>query len=148
MPPGFQFPVNVGTVDLWTTIAADANGEEPMTAERGVCFLNVIARMRPGVSLTEARADMNVIAERLAQQYPDSNGKRGAVWITPELEMLHCLFSWARSDLCFSSRVQMSLISCSRGPPLDTENYPSALHSGQVACVSFGSFSPRACCCH
>jgi len=88
MPAGFQFPIESGSIDLWTTIAADAGGEEPMTAQRSAHFLDVIACLRPGVSLKEAQADMDVIAERLSKQYPDSNGKRGAVWIEPALETL------------------------------------------------------------
>lgn len=39
----------------------------------------VIARLKPGVTLEEARAGMNVIAARLAAQYPDANGGKGVL---------------------------------------------------------------------
>src|SRR5258706_2469720 len=45
---------------------------------RGSHFLNVVARMKPGVTLQAAREDMKAIAARLAAQYP-SNQRIGAV---------------------------------------------------------------------
>src|SRR5882672_10436800 len=74
MPPGVQ---HVGgdfrsmphgeTVDLWGPL------EMPPRAERGAHFCNAIGRLKPGVSLEQATADLNVIAGRLAQQFPNSN---------------------------------------------------------------------------
>ncbi len=51
-------------------------------ASRGSHYLEVIARMKSGVTLPKARAEMDTIAARLAQQYPDVNARRGAV-VTP-----------------------------------------------------------------
>ena len=48
-------------------------------AQRGNHFLEVIARMKPGVTLKQAQAEMETIAARLAQQYPDYNTRIGAV---------------------------------------------------------------------
>jgi len=48
-------------------------------ASRGSHFLEVLARMKPGVTLKQAQAEMDTIAARLAQQYPDHNKRRGAV---------------------------------------------------------------------
>jgi putative ABC transport system permease protein len=48
-------------------------------AMRGSHFLEVIARMKPDVKLTQARSEMQTIMARLAQQYPDVNARRGAV---------------------------------------------------------------------
>ena len=52
------------------------------TTERGNHFLDVIARMKPGVGLKQAQAEMETIAARLAKQYPRSNTRIGAT-VTP-----------------------------------------------------------------
>ncbi len=51
---------------------------------RGNHFLQVIARMRPGVELKKARAEMQTIAARLEQQYPEDNTR-----ITSVVNPLH-----------------------------------------------------------
>jgi putative ABC transport system permease protein len=45
-------------------------------------FLTVVARMKPGVTLAAAQDQMNTIAARLQQQYPDSN-RNWAVNVVP-----------------------------------------------------------------
>jgi predicted permease len=49
--------------------------------------LDVLGRLKPGVDLTEARADMQTIAARLAQAYPATNRNVG-VLLTPLREQL------------------------------------------------------------
>jgi putative ABC transport system permease protein len=44
---------------------------------RGRNYLDVWARLKPGVTLLQAHAEMDTIGRRLEQQYPDSNGKVG-----------------------------------------------------------------------
>ncbi|MFL6519530.1 MAG: ADOP family duplicated permease [Chthoniobacterales bacterium] len=46
---------------------------------RGDHFLQVIGRMKPGVTLEKAKAEMETIAARLAQEYPKYNVRIGAV---------------------------------------------------------------------
>jgi predicted permease len=48
---------------------------------RGSHNLQVMARMKPGQTLTSAQAEMSTIAARLATQYPESDAGRGAVLI-------------------------------------------------------------------
>src|SRR5438270_4531146 len=76
MPRTFQFPTR--TDQLWVPIAFDAKE----AGERGNHYLEVIARMKPGVSLQQAQAEMATIATRLQQQYPETNTSIGAV-VTP-----------------------------------------------------------------
>ena len=77
MPAGFEFPIQNEPVELWTTIAGDASGQTPVTTQRGAHFLRVIGRLKPGVTLEQAQADLTTIASRLEQQYPDTNTHRG-----------------------------------------------------------------------
>ncbi|HEX8279927.1 MAG TPA: ABC transporter permease, partial [Chthoniobacterales bacterium] len=63
---------------LWVPMAFPS--EE--ATSRGNHFLEVIARLKPGVTLEKARAEMETIAARLAQQYPKENFRIGAV-VTP-----------------------------------------------------------------
>ena len=67
MPPGFQFP---NRTDVWTP-------QTNRTASRTSHSFLAVARLKPGISLTSAEAELNTIAARLAQQYPDSNTGRG-----------------------------------------------------------------------
>jgi putative ABC transport system permease protein len=72
-PAGFRFP---GNTDLWIP----ANAVVPETPSRSAHNCRVIARLKPGVTLGEAQAQMTTIAARLAQQYPSSDqGKSAAV---------------------------------------------------------------------
>jgi len=77
MPHDFEFPIQNEPFDLWTTIADDAAGTSPITAQRGAHFLRVIARLKSGVSQTQAQAEVDTIAGRLEQQYPDTNTHKG-----------------------------------------------------------------------
>jgi putative ABC transport system permease protein len=64
MPQGFQFaPFWATKAELWV----------PNAHERGGNSLRVFARLKDGVSLTQARADMASITARLEQQYPGTN---------------------------------------------------------------------------
>ena len=77
MPPGFEFPIQNDPVELWTTIAGDASGKDPVTDQRGAHFLQAIARLKPGVTEQQIEGDLSTIAARLEQQYPDTNTRRG-----------------------------------------------------------------------
>jgi len=83
---GFRFPVDEDEVDFWTSASMDAEGEKPWTSNRDLTTLDVIGRLKPGVSLAAARAEMNGIAKRLARQYPDIDRDRDEVLVIPELD--------------------------------------------------------------
>ena len=63
---------------VWVPIAF--TNEE--TTERGNHFLDVIARIKPGITLKQAQAEMETIAARLAKEYPRYNTRIGAT-VTP-----------------------------------------------------------------
>lgn len=87
MPRAFQFPIQNEPVELWTTFAVDREGKEPITEERGAHYLQVIARLKPGVAKEQAQAEMTSISARLEQQYLDKNLHKGTR-IEPALEAL------------------------------------------------------------
>src|SRR5258708_24283166 len=69
MPPGFRFPPFWATAaELWAPLVFDAAEEG-----RHARFLRVFARLRPGKGLDEARAEMDVVARRLAIEWPEEN---------------------------------------------------------------------------
>ena len=88
MPRSFNFPIEQPSVDLWTSLSAAAEGASPMTAQRGADTLEVIGRLKPNVTLEQAKAEMNVIARNLAKQYPDSNKWYTTALVKPEVEHL------------------------------------------------------------
>jgi putative ABC transport system permease protein len=53
---------------IWTLLP-----DVPALASRDARFLHVIGRLRPGVTLSAAQADLGVIADALARAYPDTN---------------------------------------------------------------------------
>ena len=55
---------------------------------RGAHFLNVIARLKPGVTVPAADADIKAITKRLAEQYPDTNRQIGSTVVPLREEVL------------------------------------------------------------
>jgi putative ABC transport system permease protein len=84
MPAGFHYAIEQPAL-FWATFAADAEGRFPGTAIRDWDRLAIVGRMRPGVQLSQALADLNTIQRGLAQQYPEI-GSRSAVSIAPLLD--------------------------------------------------------------
>ena len=56
--------------ELWVPLNFDS---EPGMKQRRAHFMRPIGRLKPGVSLAQAQADMDLIAAQLEKQYPDSN---------------------------------------------------------------------------
>ena len=89
MPAGFRFPLDAPKTDFWTTLALDNDGTpRAATANRGSHSLAVIGRLKPGVTVAQADAEMQAIAARLAQQYPDTNTKHNSARVESELTAL------------------------------------------------------------
>ena len=84
MPAGFQFPVQRTPVEFWTTIALDAQGPTPMTSQRGAGYLDVIARVKPQVTIEAAQTEMAGIQDALNRQYPENRPK--GISLVPEAD--------------------------------------------------------------
>src|SRR5262249_3005882 len=82
MPRGFSFPPSLvfGGRDLMfetqVWIPFDIG---PLRGEREDRSTMAIGRLRPNVSIAQAQAEMDTIAHRLEQQYPDTNEKIGVI---------------------------------------------------------------------
>ena len=69
MPPEFVFPPGA---ELWTPLSvAGAFGRD----RDGRSLGGVLARLRPGVSIERANADVHGIMRQLQREYPEDNGK-------------------------------------------------------------------------
>jgi putative ABC transport system permease protein len=71
MPPGFQFQ------DKKFEVCRNFNVNSEWRATRRFYYLTAIGRLKSGVTLAEARAEMGAIAGRLEQQFPDTNKGHG-----------------------------------------------------------------------
>jgi predicted permease len=66
MPEGFAFPNND---KIWIPQQAD-----PLATKRGQgLFLQVVGKLKPGVSMDQATVDVATVAKRLAAEYKESN---------------------------------------------------------------------------
>lgn len=73
MPPGFEFPISDETQDFWEPIFSAAFMTQAIRDERANRFLPVIGRMKPGVTVEQARADLNLLSRQIENQWPQSN---------------------------------------------------------------------------
>jgi len=69
MPAGFSFP---NQAELWRPLQIDPN-----RLDRGPHYLRIVGRLKPGVTLSQAQAEMSALAARLAQQYPEKIAGHG-----------------------------------------------------------------------
>jgi len=82
MPKNFALPRELADVfvSLWT-------GYPEAAPERGVHFMHTYWRLKPGVGLTQAQADIAQADRRLAEEFPDTERERGTLLI-PLRELL------------------------------------------------------------
>ena len=71
MPPGFDYPV---PMELWVPLALSPAER----VDRSQLSLAALARLKPGVSVAQARAALVGVSRRLQQEYPQTNGDRSA----------------------------------------------------------------------
>jgi putative ABC transport system permease protein len=82
MPRGFVFRNR--DIDFWNPMQFTA----AETAARGSHYLNVVARLAAGVTLEQARQEMESIARRLEEQFPGTNARIGAVVVPLKEDLL------------------------------------------------------------
>ncbi|HEV2915027.1 MAG TPA: ABC transporter permease [Pyrinomonadaceae bacterium] len=77
MPAGFQWFIRKGSLtatpaELWAPLAFAPNAQSPQRRGR---FMGAVGRLKPGVTLEAAQAQMDGIGARLAEQYPYNAGR-------------------------------------------------------------------------
>src|SRR5579862_4295045 len=66
LPPDFQLPLEA---EVWTPLVFSSDDLSPNS--RGSHSYQVIARIKPGIGLDQARADMDLVSQRIIQQNPN-----------------------------------------------------------------------------
>jgi putative ABC transport system permease protein len=75
MPPQFGLPT--ADVQIWTPLFFGPQWQNP--GNRDIDALVVLGRLRPGASVASARREMDAIAARLRDQYPNTNASLGVL---------------------------------------------------------------------
>ncbi|HEY4217969.1 MAG TPA: ABC transporter permease [Gemmatimonadaceae bacterium] len=83
LPKDFQF-ARQGAAELWTPIDQSARTR----ASRGNHWLNIVGRLSPGVTQTQAARDMSRIMADLAREYPESNAGRDGQVVPLQKELV------------------------------------------------------------
>jgi putative ABC transport system permease protein len=75
-------------MDFWVPIAMveELRSSPGLLDSRGSHWMNVIGRLKPNVSTSQASAELNAIATRLNQSYPDDRSKETQAKVVSELE--------------------------------------------------------------
>jgi putative ABC transport system permease protein len=81
MPAGFRLPEHA---EVWTPLSFDL---VPEMRQRKAHFLRPIGKLKAGVTLAQAQADIDRIAGQLAAEFPDSN-KGWSMFLVPLRERL------------------------------------------------------------
>jgi predicted permease len=82
MPESFVFQSQ--DVDYWVPI----HFTPAQAVQRRLHYLNVVARLKPDVTLSAARSDMTSVATTLQQQFPDTNSNSSTVVIPLKDDLL------------------------------------------------------------
>jgi predicted permease len=70
--------VNWASIDMWVPLFQhpDAGGDESVFRNRRATSVQVLGRLRPGATISEARAAVRTVYASLATEYPETNGDR------------------------------------------------------------------------
>ncbi|HEY6929635.1 MAG TPA: ABC transporter permease, partial [Thermoanaerobaculia bacterium] len=72
MPALFKTPPNVPPAELWTPLSKDPVFED-LRQRRGGHYLTIVGRLKDGVPIAQAHAELETVAQGLASQYPKEN---------------------------------------------------------------------------
>ena len=76
LPASFRYPDGAPRQDVWISVMQDPLFG-PLTSQPGVRLLGVIGRLKAGVSLAKAQAEMHTVGARLAKEFPAEDAEIG-----------------------------------------------------------------------
>jgi predicted permease len=92
MPADFQFPVTNDSSELWTTFARDREplpaGNDAYADHRDAHYVQVLGRLKSGMSRADAAAGVSGFAARMAEMYPVTNRRFYSCTVTPWLDRI------------------------------------------------------------
>ncbi len=108
MPEGYEFSgpwIRTESIDLWLPLSLN-----PKPEDRGSHWLCGIARLRDGVTVGAADAEIKAIGLQLAKQYPDSNTNKKFLLRSLRFEMTRDVGS--RAWMLFGAVMLVLLVAC------------------------------------
>jgi putative ABC transport system permease protein len=91
MPPRFSYPLRFSSPpELWISMSnlrQTKDGSQPMTEQRDSDFFQCIARLKPGISIQQAQANIDKLAANWRRQYPDTKMHAGTK-VVPEISAM------------------------------------------------------------
>ncbi|HEU4511378.1 MAG TPA: ABC transporter permease [Pyrinomonadaceae bacterium] len=73
MPAGFEYPISDDPQDFWEPLFSAQFMTKDSLEERDNRYLDVIGRLKPGVTLEQAKADLDLLSRQVEQKSPKSN---------------------------------------------------------------------------
>jgi putative ABC transport system permease protein len=106
MPADFQFPPADPTVEFWSPLVLEP-GAQPSRPHR---MYHVIGRLKAGVSIEQAQADLDAVAAGIADEHPDTNAGWGVTLVPAHAQVVGDIGStlW----VLFGAVVLVLLIAC------------------------------------
>ncbi len=85
LPPGLAYP---GEAGIWVPMTFQVTEGYDPGADRTSSYMWAIARLKPGVTIEQARRDMERTADALAAEFPETNAETGARVVPIERQVL------------------------------------------------------------
>ena len=73
LPAGFEFPITDESQDYWEPMMSAAFLTKENREARDNRFLTVVGRMKPGVTIEQTKADLDLLSKQIEQQFPVAN---------------------------------------------------------------------------
>ena len=109
MPPSFAGSKFALAMDFWAPMAMveDLRRSPGLLSDRGSHWMNVLARLKPGVTLEQASQEMQKIAVRLNQAYPNERAVTTSARVETEID---ARFEEAATAMKSGSAIAMGIV--------------------------------------